>query len=311
MPEIFVLNNQPFICNKVLSFNNPDFIPVTRIAPTPSGLLHLGNLVNFILTWLVAKANGGKIYLRIDDMDEQRTRTAYLDDIFRQLEKLGIQPDGGPSGTEEHLRNFSQRLRIERYLMALDLLKKQGNTFVCRCSRKDLAISNSSGYPGLCLGKNIPHETGKTSIRFRNDGDELVKMTDLFGRQHAMQVSDSMLNPILLQKNGLPAYQLTTVCDDEDMGINCIIRGMDLMPSTLFQLHLARQLHYSGFLNSRFYHHELIADEDGKKLSKSQGSAPAKELSKKDILEFFAQWMGWKISPEKLDDLLDHVVSKG
>jgi glutamyl-tRNA synthetase len=108
----------------------------TRIAPTPSGFLHAGNAVNFLITHELARAARGTLLLRIDDLDAERARPEYLDDIFRSLEWLGIDWDEGPTGPEDFLRNWSQRSRIERYSELLLGLRKGGHLYACECSRK-------------------------------------------------------------------------------------------------------------------------------------------------------------------------------
>ena len=110
----------------------------TRIAPTPSGYLHAGNAVNFLLTAELARLHGGSLLLRIDDLDAERARPEYLDDIFHSLEWLGIAWHEGPRDAADFQRNWSQRTRIGRYQVLLDQLRRGGHLYACTCSRKEL-----------------------------------------------------------------------------------------------------------------------------------------------------------------------------
>src|ERR1044072_306277 len=109
--------------------------PVSRIAPTPSGFIHVGNALNFILTSLLTDRESGTLRLRIDDLDSGRIRPEYLDDIFESLSWLGIQCDLGPTNVADHEMNYSQSLRIPLYLGAINSLVQNGSTFNCACSQ--------------------------------------------------------------------------------------------------------------------------------------------------------------------------------
>ncbi|WP_460503336.1 glutamate--tRNA ligase family protein, partial [Hymenobacter agri] len=101
------------------------FPVVSRLAPTPSGFLHLGNAVNFVLTWLLTRRAGGTLHLRIDDLDRARLRPAYLDNIFRVIDWLGIDYDHGPTGPDDFLRHHSQLLHLPEYNRVLRRLAQQ------------------------------------------------------------------------------------------------------------------------------------------------------------------------------------------
>ena len=129
---------------------------VSRLAPTPSGYLHLGNAFSFILTWLLVRRLGGKLHLRIDDLDAPRLNQDCLEDIFIQLEWLGLDYDTGPHGPEDHLRHFSQSLRLEEYMSALEEIRESGLLYACSCSRKQyLSKSKNGQYPGTCREKKL------------------------------------------------------------------------------------------------------------------------------------------------------------
>ncbi|MEL7147328.1 MAG: glutamate--tRNA ligase family protein [Bacteroidota bacterium] len=120
----------------------------TRLAPTPSGLLHPGNGLSFIITWAIARSQGGKIVLRIDDLDKERYRPNYVADIFRTLEWLGIDYDEGPTSVADFEQNWSQHQRLDHYHQALIQLKEADHLFPCQWSRKQIqALSTDGRYP--------------------------------------------------------------------------------------------------------------------------------------------------------------------
>ena len=245
----------------------------TRLAPTPSGYLHLGNAWSFVLTWLAARSQGGKIHLRIDDLDAARYRDEYLEDIFETLHWLGLDWDSGPRNAVEFKAMYSQRLRLKRYHEALNGLKETGKVYACTCSREQIRRDGEAVgiavYPGTCREKGLRLDSEGEALRFR--ADAMVKARDESGKVFELYPQRDMGDVVLRQKNGDPSYQLASVVDDEDAGINFVVRGMDLMPSTGSQLNLAEILGWKTFPSARFWHHALVLDNAGGKLSKSSG----------------------------------------
>lgn len=249
----------------------------TRLAPTPSGFLHPGNGLSFIMTWAIARAADGKVLLRIDDLDKDRYRPDYVEDIFRTLEWLEIDFDEGPQSVVDFEKNWSQQLRIDHYNNSLKQLQEKDLLFACSCSRKQIREQTLNGqYPNTCLHKQLAFMTKSTAWRISppqapaqviiNDWKE--------GRQTvALNNIDAF---VVRQKNGLPAYQLASLLDDESYGINFIVRGQDLWESSLSQMYLAQLLDKKSFLNTRFFHHPLLLDQHGQKLSKSKGAGSLK-----------------------------------
>lgn len=247
---------------------------LTRLAPTPSGLLHAGNAINFLIARHLADATGAALLLRIDDLDAERVRTAYLVDIFRSLEWLDIRWDLGPRNVQDHLRNWSQQLRLARYGEVVDALRRSGLLYACTCSRSQLRRSGGDArYPGTCRERAVPLDTPDTSWRLRLPDQAPVTVAGLDGSTTTVDLAQAMGDPVVRQRNGRPAYQVASMVDDVDRGTTFIVRGMDLLPSTACQLHLATVLGAEGFLHVRFLHHPLIAGADGQKLSKSAGAA--------------------------------------
>jgi glutamyl-tRNA synthetase len=241
----------------------------SRIAPTPSGYLHLGNAVNFLLTWLLVRKGGGTLRLRIDDADSDRTRPEYIEDIFRQLDWLGLTWEEGPSGPGDFSRHHSQLLRRERYRAMLDELASQAALFPCACSRKEIREQSASGlYPGTCRERReIP--LGEHAIRIVVPAETVIQVGT-----KAVALGALMGDFVLWRRDDQPAYQLASLADDLDDRITTIVRGADLLASTAAQLFLATALGATGapFRAIAFRHHPLIPGEGGQKLSKSDNA---------------------------------------
>jgi glutamyl-Q tRNA(Asp) synthetase len=234
----------------------------SRIAPTPSGYLHLGNGVNFLLTWLMVRRAGGTLKLRIDDADSTRVRPEFIEDIFRQLEWLGIDWDEGPAGPDDFRRNHSQLLRLSRYRQALANL--DGHLFPCTCSRTEIRARSTDGlYPGTCRDRS-ESPAREFAIRIRIPAGTVVNVA---GEKIAL---DRCLGDFVLwRRDGLPAYQLASLADDLEDGMNLIVRGRDLLASSAAQLFLADLMGETAFPKARFYHHPILTCGAGRKLSKS------------------------------------------
>lgn len=246
----------------------------TRIAPTPSGYLHVGNALSFALTAALARKAGAKILLRIDDLDQQRVNADYVQDIFDTLNFLEIPWDEGPRNMAGYQDQWSQIHRTDSYTEALQLLEHKREVFACRCSRSQL---QGNSYPGNCINKSIPLDTPDTAWRLYTD-DRLINLKTLNEGLINTRLPESMKNFVVKKKDGHPAYQLSSVVDDLLFGVDLIIRGEDLYPSTLAQLFLADVLGDSRYQNATFYHHPLIMQDGEKKLSKSAGSTSIKYL---------------------------------
>ncbi len=246
----------------------------TRIAPTPSGYLHVGNAWSFTLTWLAARASGGTVRLRIDDLDAGRARDEYLDDIFASLRWLGLDWDAGPRDAADFRAAHSQRLRLEHYAEAVSRLSAGGHAYACACSRagarRDSLARGMAVYSGSCRARGLDAASMDFVLRFRMREDE-VRARDEGGGVFPLHPARDMGDFVLRRRGGDPAYQLASALDDAAHGVNFVVRGLDLMPSTGAQLALASALGLREFASVRFWHHELVRDEAGDKLSKSRG----------------------------------------
>jgi glutamyl-tRNA synthetase len=236
---------------------------VSRLAPTPSGFLHLGNAVNFVLTWLLTRQAGGTLHLRIDDLDRARLRRPYLDNIFRVIDWLGIDYDHGPNGPDDFLRHYSQLLHLAAYNTVLRRLAQQpGLVQASRRSRTREAPETlvTLETPGVAWRAQVPAATA-------------VALTDAWQGAQTIPLGALMPDFIIRKKDGLAAYQVASVVDDVRLGTTLIVRGLDLQSSTAAQLWLAGQLAETAAFNTariQFFHHPLLMDSNGQKLSKSQ-----------------------------------------
>lgn len=234
---------------------------LTRIAPTPSGYLHVGNAVNFQLVSWLATAIGARIALRIDDFDAARYRRAYVDDIFAVLDWLQIDCAIGPSTTAEFEAHFSLRRKREHYRAALDSAMESGlDCYACACSRRALA----AGAACTCRGEGRVLVEGDTALRVHVPHGTVVRVGE---RQ--VHLDRALGDFVLWRRDGLPAYQLASVIEDRDIGVTHVVRGADLLDSTAAQLFIAPALQAHAFANANFVHHGLISGADGHKLSKS------------------------------------------
>ncbi|MBS1644715.1 MAG: tRNA glutamyl-Q synthetase [Bacteroidetes bacterium] len=267
----------------------------SRIAPTPSGYLHIGNAYNFLLTEQLCHHLGGSLRLRIDDLDTARVRQAYLDDIFESLHFLGITWDKGPRNTSEHFAEYTQSLRGDAYNALLAQLVDTGRVFACTCSRAQITASSTDAqYPGTCRDLKLPLDTPNATWRFRTEPEDTVHWVDGFLGPLTLPLFHRNRDFVVRKRDGIAAYQLASLADDSAYGINLIVRGEDLLASTATQLFLARTLAQNSFLLADFYHHPLIK-ENGEKLSKSAGSTSLKAMhhagcSGAAIRNDYAQW---------------------
>ncbi len=227
---------------------------ITRLAPTPSGFLHSGNAVNFLLVAWLSAAHGGRLALRIDDADAARYRREYAEDVFRVLDWLGIEWQSGPSDVDDFERSHSQRNRTAHYRERLQVLQESHlPVYVCECSRRDLAQAQSPGCVRDCASRGLDLVDGRTALRAR--------------------VSTGASTPsdvIVWRRDGLPSYHLASIVDDHDLGTTHVVRGMDLLESSGVQCSLAPALGCPSVASASYLHHPLVVDGHGSKLAKSR-----------------------------------------
>jgi glutamyl/glutaminyl-tRNA synthetase len=249
--------------------------PVTRFAPAPTGRLHLGHLVNALYTWGLARACDGRVVLRIEDHDRQRSRPAYETAILDDLERLGLVPDepritafrAGPTP-------YRQSDAGTVYAAALERLREQGLVYACDCSRSTFATWEAAhavawhgiGCPGDCRNRSLA-EDGSTGLRVAV-GAGTERWVDLLaGPMGDEPARDGDL--LARDRLGNWTYALCVVVDDARHGVDLVIRGRDLLDATAVQLRLARLLGRAD--PPRYLHHPLARHASGRKLSKAEG----------------------------------------
>lgn len=281
---------------------------LTRFAPTPSGYLHLGNVYSFIITYHLAQKHHANILLRIDDMDRDRVKKKFIQDIFDTLDFLEITYHQGPKNLKEFESQYSQRKRIGLYRSALESLKQKQVLFACDCSRKKIEKMDPNGfYTGFCRNRHLDFKTKDVAWRMKVDRHKDVPYQDLFDGTIIGKIPGILADFIVRRKDGLPAYQLTSVVDDIHFGVDLIIRGKDLGGSTLAQVYLSDHLENNSFSKNTFYHHPLIQGPDHQKLSKSSGATSIQFLrksgkKKEDIFQMIGDWMGSSIPIRSLGE---------
>lgn len=247
---------------------------VGRFAPSPSGRMHLGNIFSCLVAWLSIRSQGGRIVLRIEDLDT-RCRQEWADALMRDLEWLGLTWDKGP---------IYQHERTDCYEAALLALERAGLTYPCFCTRAELHAASaphaSDGtpiYAGSCRGLS-PAEIGRRSAKRKpatrlrvpniDDAADVIKFVDrVYGAQRealAAECGDFLVR----RSDGVFAYQLAVVVDDAKMGITEVVRGCDLLGSTPRQIYLQNLL---GYEHPHYAHVPLLVAADGRRLSKRDG----------------------------------------
>lgn len=282
-----------------------------RFAPSPSGRMHLGNAFCALLAWLSCRAAGGRMVLRIEDLDPQRSRPDYARQLMEDLLWLGLDWDeGGGKGGPAPPYIQSQCGGI--YARALAKLGHAGLLYPCFCSRAELHAAEaphaSDGqllYSGRCRDLTFAQRqalrgTRRPAIRLRVP-PETVRFQDGCQGPQRQNLASACGDFILRRSDGVFAYQLAVVCDDARMGVTQVVRGLDLLPSTARQLYLYQQL---GLPAPQFYHIPLLLAPDGRRLSKRDGDLDLGALrlhtSAPQLVGRLAWWAGLLPAPEPL-----------
>ena len=240
---------------------------VGRFAPSPSGRMHLGNLWSGLLAWLSARSEGGGMVLRLEDLDPERCKREYCDQVMRDLEWLGLDWDNRPVYQSE---------RTELYAQAFSKLEGQGLIYPCYCNRSErLAASaphRSDGvvvYGGRC--RHLTTQEKETLAATRRPAwrlkvpDEEYTFTDLLQGEYRENLERDCGDFILRRSDGVYAYQLAVVVDDALMGVNQVVRGQDLLNSTPRQNYIQTLL---GYEHPSYGHVPLLLSGDGRRLAK-------------------------------------------
>lgn len=239
----------------------------TRFAPAPTGFLHLGHVVNATYVWDTARRHHGRVLLRIEDHDRQRSRREYEGAILEDLHWLGFKPNAP-------LVRQSERESL--YRRALERLVVQGVVFGCVCSRADMerVDGRELRYPGTCRDRGIALTDG-VGWRLRVDPG-VEEFDDALCGAQSQDPSEQCGDLLLRDRLGNWTYQFAVMVDDLDQGVTDVIRGMDLLESTGRQIRLARLLGRPA--PPRFWHHPLVMKSPTEKLSKSDGDTGIRDL---------------------------------
>ena len=253
---------------------------VGRFAPSPTGPLHFGSLAAAVASWLDARAAGGRWLLRIEDLDRPRVQPGAVDEILRLLEASGLHWDGEVE---------FQSARTALYAAALERLARDGRTYWCGCSRREmedsaLSIDGARIYPGTCRQGLAPGRTPR-ALRLRTM-PEAVAFTDRAQGDITQSVEREVGDFVLLRADGFHAYQLAVVVDDAAQGVTDIVRGADLLDSTARQILLQQ---YLGLPTPRYLHVPVAVDADGRKLAKQTGAPAARPDDLPRVLAFLGQ----------------------
>ena len=251
-----------------------------RFAPSPSGRIHLGNILCCLLAWLSVRQQGGRMVLRIEDLDTARCPQRYALQMMEDLHWLGLDWDEGPEAGGSNGPYF-QSQRTERYQAALEQLEAQGLVYPCFCTRAELHAASAPHredgqviYPGTCRDLTAAQIAQRSlhrapALRLRVPEEEIG-----FADGHLGAVRENLARScgdfLLRRSDGMFAYQLAVVVDDAAMGITEVVRGADLLDSTPRQLYLYRLL---GLTPPSFCHVPLLLAPDGRRLSKRDADA--------------------------------------
>ena len=254
-----------------------------RLAPSPTGLLHVGHARTFCIAADRARAAGGTLILRNDDLDRDRAKPEFVRAFLEDLTWLGLKWSEGPD-VGGSFAPYSQSERLPQYRAALERLRAMGWVYPCRCSRRDILAAIAAPhagddepiYPGTCRSvRVVPGETGRVAWRFRvPDGEEVRFVDGHFGPQCLVGGRD-FGDFVVWRQDELPAYQLACVVDDAAMRITEVVRGADLLASTARQLLLYRALE---LVPPAFHHAPLVTDANGQRLAKRHDALSLRAL---------------------------------
>ena len=265
---------------------------VTRFAPSPTGLLHVGGVRTALFSWLYARRKGGKFILRVEDTDRERSTEEAVRVILEGMAWLGLNADEGP---------YFQTRRFDRYREVLESMLRSGTAYRCYCTREELdalreqqlARKEKPRYTGICRDSTAPRPGIEPVVRFRNPLDGVVVVEDLVHGPVTFQNAE-LDDLIIARSDGSPTYNFSVVVDDMDMGITHVIRGDDHLNNTPRQINMLRAL---GATLPAYAHVPMILGPDGAKLSKRHGAVSVLQYEEEgylpDALLNYLVRLGW------------------
>lgn len=273
------------------SFDQGESGYIGRLAPAPTGALHLGNARTFLVAWLRARRAGGRIVLRLEDLDHPKVKPEAALDAYRDLAWLGLDWDAGPTASFPPFPEsppgdpYVQSQRTELYSAVLDELRGHGLVYPCTCTRRELETLQSAPnagedlleacYPGTCRDRYVDAGEAREAAgrepawRFRVTEHVATVFNDVFAG-HCESVLSGWSGDFPVARGDRASYQLAVVVDDHAMGVTEVVRGDDLLPSTHRQLALYEAL---GYAPPRFCHVPLVVGTDGRRLAKRHGDS--------------------------------------
>jgi glutamyl-tRNA synthetase len=273
---------------------------VGRLAPSPTGAQHIGNARTYLLAWLSVRARGGRLILRMEDIDSPRVKPGAAEQALDDLRWLGLDWDAGPVVQSE---------RIEHYEAALARLRAAERIYPCTCTRSDVSAAASAPhvgqegpmYPGTCAHRRAADADTLTSPycwRFRATDAPRELIDRCAGRQN-VNVARELGDFVVAKADGSPAYQLAVVTDDIAMGVTEVLRGDDLLPSAFRQLELYA---FFGAAPPAFAHVPLVVGDDGRRLAKRHGDTRLALLREAGVpperlVGLLAWSCGWQATP--------------
>ena len=308
------------------SFSGPGGVR-GRLAPSPTGFLHLGNAWSFLAAWLGVRSQGGKLVLRIEDIDPARARGEYVDALVEDLTWLGLDWDEGPAASglsDADPHGHTQSLRGDIYTAALAFLERKGAVYPCYCTRKELrdlagaphVDDAGAPYPGVCR-RLSPRERKEREASGRRAALRLAcppetpwSFEDGVYGPRSMTLAGCGGDFALRRSDGVFAYQLAVVVDDIAMGVTQVVRGRDILASTPRQMYL-----YSLFDREppAYSHVPLILDHGGERLAKRHASLTLRALREADVVP--ATILGWLAASVGLRNafapILAHELARG
>ncbi|MFH1668003.1 MAG: glutamate--tRNA ligase [Candidatus Komeilibacteria bacterium] len=290
---------------------------VTRFAPSPTGMLHIGGLRTALYSYLVAKQNNGKFILRIEDTDQSRFVVGATEDIINTLTELSLQPD--------NLSNlYYQSKNIQKYQNYAERLIKQNKAYYCFCSAERLANlrkeqivkKQAPGYDGHC--RNLDQKTidnykrlnKPRVIRFKTPRQEEIKFSDVVRGEISIK-TDNIDDQVLIKSDGFPTYHLAVIIDDHQMGVTHIIRGEEWLPSTPKHVLLYQAFDWDL---PKYIHLPLLLNKDRSKLSKRSNDVAAHDYLQKGYLPEaminFMVLLGWNPGDDRELFTLDQLINE-
>jgi glutamyl-tRNA synthetase len=279
---------------------------MTRLAPSPTGALHLGNARTFLINWLMARQGGWRVLLRVEDLDGPRVKAGADREAMEDLRWLGVDWDEGP---------VYQSSRAAVYGAAAARLLAAGTAYACVCTRREVELAASaphaedgaSVYPGTCRGKyksmrEAEAASGRAPVVRFAVPDERLEFVDGFLGACRFEPAKELGDFVIQKADGTAAYQLAVVIDDAEMGVSDVVRGDDLVDSTPRQILLYRALGMAERIPA-YWHLPLVVGTDGRRLAKRHGDTRLAHYRRKGvgaerILGLLARWSGMEVGEE-------------